>query len=314
MFDLDTTILASIETLIAESKAIQTELDRVKASRRPSKAGVGVFAAFVVPSGYKRLARQVGSLWLDSSYESQLKRLEGVGEAWRERVHGFLGTVRVSPSDRHRGMTIRQLQTSFAKTQRYDRLDSRLRNGVGFLAAMKTRQVVPGEAPIAPDVPPEAETRQVRHQTRTTPVKTLFPPSVIEKLPEPVKRSIEQAVESYHREMYEPAAVMLRKAVQNGIVLRFEAEGVGTEVLQASGDALPLPKLIEKAQHARLVSSQQAKELMRVKWLGDTAAHSYANQITREDIDGVVVIVRLALERIFTIQIRPAVERRDETL
>jgi len=39
-----------------------------------------------------------------------------------------------------------------------------------------------------------------------------------------------------------------------------------------------------------------------------------ANQITREDIDGVVVIVRLALERIFTIQIRPAVERRDETL
>jgi len=302
---LDTTILASIETLIAESKAIQTELDRVKASRRPSKAGVGVFATFVVPSGYKRLARQVGSLWLDSSYESQLKRLEGVGEAWR---------VRVLPSDRHNGLTIRQLQTSFAKTQRYDRLDSRLRNGGGFLGEMKTRQVVPAEAPIAPDVPPKRETRHVRPRTITAAVETLFPPSVIEKLPEPVKRSIEQAVESYHREMYEPAAVMLRKAVQNGIVLRFEAEGVGQEVLQASGDALPLPKLIEKAQLARLVSSQQAKELMKVKWLGDTAAHSYANQITREDIDGVVVIVRLALERIFTIQIRPAVERRDETL
>jgi len=242
-----------------------------------------------------------------------LKRLEGVGEAWRQRVLGFLGTVRVLPSDRHHGLTIRQLQTSFAKTQGYDRFESRLRNGVGFLSEMKTRQVVPAEAAIAPNVLPRAETRQVRRRTTTAPVETLFPPSVIEKLPEPVKRSIEQAVESYHREMYEPAAVMLRKAVQNGIVLRFEAEGVGKEVLQASGDALPLPKLIEKAQLARLVSSQQAKELMKVKWLGDTAAHSYANQITREDIDGVVVIVRLALERIFTIQIRPPVERREGT-
>ena len=151
----------------------------MKASRRPSKAGVGVFAAFVVPSGYKRLARQVGSLWLDSSYESQLKRLEGVGEAWRQRVLGFLGTVRVLPFDGHRGLTVRQLQTSFALTQRYDRLESRLRNGVVLLGEMKTRQVVPAEATIAPDVQQKTDTRQMPVPTVTTPVKTLFPPSVI---------------------------------------------------------------------------------------------------------------------------------------
>jgi hypothetical protein len=111
--------------------------------------------------------------------------------------------------------------------------------------------------------------------------------------------------------MYEPAAVMLRKAIQNAIVLRFEAEGVGSQVFLASGEALPFPMLIQKAQEVRLIASQQAKELMRVKWLGDTAAHSYANQITKEDLDGIVLIVRLALERIFTIQIRPSAERPD---
>jgi hypothetical protein len=44
--------------------------------------------------------------------------------------------------------------------------------------------------------------------------------------------------------------------------------------------------------------------LIRVKWLGDTAAHSYATAIVKEDVDGVLLILRLSLERIFTIPIR----------
>ncbi len=97
---------------------------------------------------------------------------------------------------------------------------------------------------------------------------------------------------------------MLRKALQNAIVLRFESEGVGDQVLRSNGDALPLPQLLEKAQESRLISSQQAKELLKVKWLGDTAAHSYANAVVREDVDGILLMIRLALERIFTIEIR----------
>lgn len=48
-----------------------------------------------------------------------------------------------------------------------------------------------------------------------------------------------------------------------------------------------------------------------MKWLGDTAAHSYANAITKADIDGILLITRLALERISAIQIRPDGEGKD---
>jgi len=306
---LDPSIASRIDTLVAEAEAILAELSRVKSSRKPSKAGVGLFAKFVVPPGYKRLARQVGSLWLNSSYQAQLKRLEGIGDAWRQRVLAFLGTVRAMPSSGQRTVDSRRLQAGFSKTQGYGRLDTRLRHGMAFLADLARREVVSAGEPVVPRAfvqarpHPVPSSAHVRYQIAT------FPPSVIKKLPDPVRKSIEQALESYRREMYEPAAVMLRKAVQNAIVLRFEAEGAADQVLLPSGDALPFPRLIEKAREARLISSQQAKELMRVKWLGDTAAHSYVNEITKGDLDGILLIVRLALERIFTIRIRPTTEQ-----
>src|SRR5438034_2830794 len=132
-------------------------------------------------------------------------------------------------------MSSRQLQVSFAKTQRYDRFDSRLKNAISFLDGLKARDLA-SAVEISNAAPVQAETQSAAPGAKvadgTAAMQSLFPQSVVEKLPSPVRKSIEQAVESYQRAMYEPAAVMLRKAVQNAIVLRFEAEGIGDQVLR----------------------------------------------------------------------------------
>src|SRR5712691_3637451 len=183
---MDPEVRARIDTLISEAKALRDELDRVRASQRPTKSGVGLFASFVIPSGYKRLARQVGSLWLDSSYQAQTKRLEGVGEAWKDRVADFLGTIRTERDEQHRAFMPERLQTAFARTQRYANLDSRLRHGQAFLYDLKRRETLPAtsqsqtqshDAAAAVEMPPG-----VMREDRAAPVQMLFPPSVVEKL------------------------------------------------------------------------------------------------------------------------------------
>jgi len=292
---------ARVDGYISEVEAIQGELHRITSGRRPSKAGFGLFATFVVPPGYKRLARQMGTLWVDSSHEAQTGRLKGVEEEWYRRVYSYLGTIQAPTAPGMDRAGPKTLQARLARAHSRKRLASRLAAEVTFLKDLKLRELVPvtESAPGRKVRPPSASTIQEAHRA-----PSFFPSSVVEKLPQAVKKSIEQAAECYRQGMFEPCAVMLRKAVQNAIVLRFEAEGVGSQVFLPNGDVLPIPHLLEKARDARLISSQQAKELMRVKWLGDTAAHSYVNTITKEDIDGLLLIIRLSLERVFTIQIR----------
>ncbi len=294
-------IQGRIDGYIAEAGAMQDELHRIASNRRPSKAGVGLFATIVAPPRYKRLARQMGTLWVDSSYESQIARLKGVEEEWYRRVHAYLGTLRAPTSPGKDPAGPKTLQARFVRFHGRMRLDSRLANETTFLKDLKLRELALFTESTQDRISRSPLSRKLREEPL---VPSFFPDAIVEKLPSAVKRSIEQATECYRRGMFEPCAVMLRKAIQNAIVLRFETEGVGGQVLLSNGDVLPIPHLLRKAQEARLISSQQTKELMKVKWLGDTAAHSYANVITKEDIDGILLIVRLSLERIFTIQIR----------
>lgn len=90
---MDSDIANRINSFIAEAEAIQVELHRAKSSRQPSKAGIGLVATFVVPHGFKRLARQVGTQWVDSSIEAQVRRLGDVERVWHLRVLSYLGNT-----------------------------------------------------------------------------------------------------------------------------------------------------------------------------------------------------------------------------
>ncbi len=238
---------------------------------------------------------------MDSSRQAQIGRLRTVEEEWYRRVHSYLGTIEAPTSPGRDRASPKTLQVRFLRAHDRKRLAPRLASEIAFLKDLKLRDLVSSTEELSErktKIPPQ------RSKDLETHVPYFFPHAIVEKLPASVRSSIEQAAECYRTGMFEPCAVMLRKAIQNAIVLRFEMEGVVNRVLLANGDVLPLPKLLEKAQEARLISSQQGRELMKVKWLGDTAAHSYSNTITREDVDGVLLIARLSLERIFTIGIR----------
>ena len=139
---MDASIAQRIEELISRGTIIRTELQRLTANRRPSKTGVGILAKFVVPSGYKRISGQLGNVWLDSSFTSQLLRLNEVERDWGQHVLDFLGTVRTLSLGEQRSWSSRHLQVKFSKSRQYSRPLSRLNGGLTLLQDLKLREVV----------------------------------------------------------------------------------------------------------------------------------------------------------------------------
>src|SRR5438552_2526550 len=95
---MEASVAQRIDGLIVDGKALLAELQRLVASRRPSKTGISVLTKFVVPSGYKRLSGHFGILCLDSSFVAQNHQLGEQEVGWGKRVIDFLGTVRTLSS------------------------------------------------------------------------------------------------------------------------------------------------------------------------------------------------------------------------
>ena len=283
-----------LDSLATEGHSILSEIKRVHASKGPHRVGAKVLSKLLVPTGYKRMARQIGVAWLDSSREAQLERLEGVYSEWFQRSKKFLQTIAVKPDN---GKTIsgKSLARSFSKTSNYVRSETQLRHGIQYLNNTKLKN------PYIPVIKPK-----VKRKSRKVPEKVPFyPDKIVNKLPEPIRKSIEEARECYARGLYTSCAVMLRKALENAIVMRFELEGHTNLILRGDQRVITLPKLLTKAQECRLIIPQYRNELLKVKLLGDAAAHSHANEITKEDIDSILLGHRLALERIVSAQFLP---------
>ena len=131
----------------------------------------------------------------------------------------------------------------------------------------------------------------------------LLPPPVpedlAEMLPTAIKRIVKQANGCYWARWYDACGTMLRKAIQSGIVLRFEIDEKTDEITE-DGETVDMPRLLERAKQSRYITPQQWRELKNVKWIGDTAAHSYRIRIRKSDVEGIKVILRLALENMFS--------------
>lgn len=276
-----------LDSLASEGCSILSEVDRVCASKGPHRVGAKVLSKLLAPTGYKRMAHEIGVAWLDSSREAQLERLEGVYSEWSQRSKDFLQTIAVKP-DRGKTISGKTLVGSFAKTLNYMKLETRLRHGIQFLDNTKLKN------PHIPVTKPKVKRERGKIRKKVA----FYPDEIVNKLPEPIRRSIEEAQECYARGLYTSCAVMLRKTLENAIVMRFELEGHTNLIIRGDRQVITLPKLLARAQECRLLTPQYRNELVKVKLLGDTAAHSHANEITKEDIDSVILVHRLALERI----------------
>lgn len=121
--------------------------------------------------------------------------------------------------------------------------------------------------------------------------KGLFPPGLDHVLSE-----IDLCLKSG---AFTAASILIRKAVEVAIVLRFELEGKTNLLITDKGDTLSFNEKIEKAQSNNYLSPQRARDLRQIKSYGDAGAHSYKIVINQEDIQHAVVPLRLALGELF---------------
>jgi hypothetical protein len=95
------------------------------------------------------------------------------------------------------------------------------------------------------------------------------------------------------------ASVMIRKAVEVAVILRFQQEGRLDLVTSDKGDTLSFTEKIDRAQGQNYLSPQRAKELKQIKSYGDSGAHSDKIVINQDDIQHAMVLLRLSLGELF---------------
>ena len=99
--------------------------------------------------------------------------------------------------------------------------------------------------------------------------------------------------------IFTAASVLIRKAVEVAIILRFEQEGRMNLITSDKGDTLSFGEKIDRAQSQNYITPQRARELKQIKSYGDTGAHSYKIVINNDDIQHAMVILRLVLGELF---------------
>ena len=98
---------------------------------------------------------------------------------------------------------------------------------------------------------------------------------------------------------YDAVAVMVRKAVEAAIYLRFERDDKLNELLTSKGDTLSFGEKVQKAVEHNYLSPSKGSELKQVKWWGDSGAHSYKVIVGLGDATQLLSLLSLCLQEMF---------------
>ncbi|WP_143271222.1 MULTISPECIES: hypothetical protein [Bradyrhizobium] len=115
----------------------------------------------------------------------------------------------------------------------------------------------------------------------------LLPADIVEGTRQYLQSLVQQINGSYHFGFYDACAVLSRRLEECLLILAFEAAGAREAIQDAKGDYVTLEKIIAQVSATRHVKLARgaAATLMKIKELGDTAAH-HPTYVTRQrDID-----------------------------
>ncbi len=129
--------------------------------------------------------------------------------------------------------------------------------------------------------------------------KEFIPDEVYEKLPSPIKKIIDEASGCYEHNYLTACAVMLRKALEDSIFLKFKMED-NVNKLYKNSRRCNLEAMIHKSGELHYINSQLVGRLVRIKLFGDVGAHSFKIDLWYNDIDPCFDLIRLALDELFT--------------
>ena len=138
-----------LRQLAAHGRKIRAEILALKQSRRnaggKTGAAVDVLSYFFDLSGYKRTARRLGRVYVQSQVAQQEQELLQVLDEWAKSVRTALGRISVVKKSLGRDGNSSQLLGRFARTQRYVRPETNLSNGIALLEELAESHVVLNE-------------------------------------------------------------------------------------------------------------------------------------------------------------------------
>lgn len=129
--------------------------------------------------------------------------------------------------------------------------------------------------------------------------KKFVPDEVYKKLPNPIKRMVDEASGCYEHKYLTACAVMLRKVLEDSIYLKFRMKNETDKLYDKDHRRINLDKMIAKAKQLHYIGSQHANRLLKIKLFGDVGAHSFKIELWDEDLDNCIDLIRLVLEELF---------------
>ena len=133
---------------------------------------------------------------------------------------------------------------------------------------------------------------------------TVLPEGLYERVSSNIQSLCKQINASYENNLFDCAAVIMRRLLENLLVLSYQNAGIDYEIMDKSGCVyLPLDKIIKNAvQNKTLVlSSNSKRDLPFFKDLGNYSAHKIWYNCTKQDIHQHIFKYRVIVEELMYI-------------
>ena len=95
------------------------------------------------------------------------------------------------------------------------------------------------------------------------------------------------------------AAVLTRKAVEAAIFLKFEKEKNTEAILTKAGDSRSFVEKVALAVKHNYLSPQKGADLRKIKWWGDSGAHSYRVVVSKAEVMHNLSLLDICLQEMF---------------
>lgn len=130
--------------------------------------------------------------------------------------------------------------------------------------------------------------------------ETILPLAIFNGLQQSFQSICKQINASYEHNLYDCAAVMMRRLLEGLLIMVYQSNGIESEIKNKNGRHLTLDKIIKNAENnSELSLSVNTKNNMyKFKNLGNYSAHKIWYNTTKKDIEPLVFDYRVIIEEL----------------
>ncbi len=129
---------------------------------------------------------------------------------------------------------------------------------------------------------------------------TILPSDLYKDVPQNIQAVCKQINSSYENKLYDCTAVMMRRLLEDLLVLTYQKQGIEDEITEKSGWHSTLDKIIKNAtQNTTLaLSANSRRDMALFKDIGNYSAHKIWYNSTRQDIEPHILKYRVIVEEL----------------